>query len=117
MAMGIGAAAALTPVATTITPRDGAGGGEALSFQGVVDGTAVQGILRIDGTEVPVTAALTPEGHLSGTIVRCDGTAAGVFSAELGADRVLRGTLDLDGAVGTWSSPAGTLPVPTLAAP
>jgi hypothetical protein len=100
-----------TPVAGPVTWTDSRGDTGTVRFQGVVEGTALRGIVRFEGTEIPLRATLSENGRLDGSLFRPDGSTAGTVTGQVdGSGQIVSGTVNLDGALGTWAAPANALP-------
>jgi hypothetical protein len=105
------------PVASRLTWTDPNGRTGELSFQGGVEGERLDGIVRVTGVEIPVHGTVSEDGQVTGAIYYRDGTTAGTFTGQVDAALQLNGTFDLDGAVGSWTTPAAALPLPEDGAP
>ncbi len=92
------------PLTSTVNVPDGKGGQRGVVFQGDADGTALRGTVYVDLDAYDVTATIGPDGSVSGTLARQDGTRKGVFWGQPDG-RSLKGSYDLNGTVGDWSVP------------
>lgn len=80
-------------------------------LQSDVDGTSLRGTVYVDLDVYDVSGIIGPDGSVSGTVARRDGTRKGVFWGQPDGCS-MKGSYDLNGVVGDWTMPI-RLPVPS----